>query len=47
MHVPELNANVVETGASVDNVKRLRAGQIDIGAVVTINVMHDTWQGMG
>lgn len=44
--VPEVNASVVETGASVDNVKRLRAGQIDIGAVVTEKVMYEAWKGM-
>jgi len=45
--VPEVNASVVETGASVDNVKRLRAGQIDIGAVVTEKVMYEAWKGIG
>jgi TRAP transporter TAXI family solute receptor len=45
--VPELNASVVETGASVDNVKRMRAGQIDLGAVVTIKVMYEAWKGIG
>ncbi len=44
--VPEVNASVVETGASVDNVKRLRAGQIDIGAVVTEKVMYEAWRGI-
>jgi hypothetical protein len=47
MHVPELNATVVETGASVDNVKRLRNGQLDIGAIVTDKVMYEAWKGIG
>ncbi len=47
MHVPELNANVVETGASVDNVKRLQAGQLDVGAIVTTKVMYEAWKGIG
>jgi TRAP transporter TAXI family solute receptor len=46
-YVPELNASVVETGASVDNVKRMRAGQIDIGAIVTGKVMYEAWKGIG
>ncbi len=45
--VPEVNATVAETGASVDNVKRLRAGQIDIGAIVTEKVMYEAWKGIG
>lgn len=45
--VPEVNASVVETGASVDNVKRLRAGQIDIGGIVTEKVMYEAWKGIG
>jgi hypothetical protein len=46
-YVPELNASVVETGASVDNVKRMRAGQIDIGGIVTEKVMYEAWKGIG
>jgi len=46
-YVPELNASVVETGASVDNVKRMRAGQIDLGAIVTEKVMFEAWKGIG
>jgi len=46
-YVPELNASVVETGASVDNIKRMRAGQLDIGAIVTIKVMYEAWKGIG
>ena len=46
-YVPELNASVAETGASVDNVKRLRAGQMDIGAIVTEKVMYEAWKGIG
>jgi len=46
-YVPEVNASVVETGASVDNVKRMRAGQMDIGGIVTDKVMYEAWKGMG
>jgi len=46
-YVPEVNASVVETGASVDNVKRMRAGQMDIGAIVTEKVMYEAWKGIG
>lgn len=45
-YVPEVNASVAETGASVDNVKRLRTGQIDIGAIVTEKVMYEAWKGI-
>jgi TRAP transporter TAXI family solute receptor len=30
-HAPDLNATVVETGATVDNLRRLERGQIDLG----------------
>ena len=46
-YVPAVNASVVETGASVDNIKRMRAGQIDIGAVVTTKTMYEAWEGTG
>ena len=46
-YVPEVNASVVETGASVDNVKRMRAGQMDIGSIVTGKVMYEAWKGLG
>jgi uncharacterized protein len=45
--VPGVNASVVETGASVDNIKRMRAGQLDIGAVVTAKTMYEAWKGIG
>jgi len=47
MYVPEVNASVVETGASVDNIKRMRAGQMDIGAIVTSKTMFEAWKGIG
>jgi TRAP transporter TAXI family solute receptor len=47
MYVPEINASVVETGASVDNIKRMLAGQIDIGAIVTSKTMYEAWKGIG
>lgn len=46
-YVSEVNASVVETGASVDNIKRMRAGQLDIGAVVTTKTMYEAWKGVG
>lgn len=41
-----VSATVVETGASVDNVKRLMAGQIDIG-LTTYKVAYEALNGLG
>lgn len=45
-YVKEVKANVVETGASVDNLKRLRAGQLDMG-IGGMKVMYEAWKGLG
>jgi hypothetical protein len=46
LYVPEINASVVETGASVDNIKRMRVGQMDIGGIVTSKTMYEAWKGI-
>ncbi len=45
-YVKGVKVNVVETGASVDNLKRLRAGQIDLG-IGGHKVMYEAWKGLG
>jgi hypothetical protein len=45
-YVPEVKANVVETGASVDNIKRLTAGQLDMG-IGGMTAMFKAWKGLG
>jgi len=42
--VPELNVTVVETGATVDNMKRMQKGQLDLG-LVTTDQMYLAWKG--
>lgn len=47
--VPELNVTVVETGATVDNLKRMQKGQLDMGLVTADQVYlafkgQDTWK---
>ncbi len=44
-YVPGVKANVVETGASVDNIKRIRAGEIDI-AIGSMKVMYEAREGL-
>ncbi|MDQ0314538.1 TAXI family TRAP transporter solute-binding subunit [Amorphus orientalis] len=44
--VPEVEANVVETGASLDNLRRLQRDQVDLG-LVTTNVAYDIYNGRG
>jgi len=44
--VPEVNVNVVETGASVDNIKRIAKGQLDLG-MTTIHLQYQANHGMG
>ena len=41
---PELNVTVVETGATVDNIKRMQKGQIDMG-LVTADQVYLAWKG--
>jgi len=45
-HVPDVNINVVETGASVDNINRIRKGQLDLG-MTTIHLQYQAYHGMG
>lgn len=45
-YVPEVKANVVETGASVDNIKRLTAEQLDMG-IGGMTAMFKAWKGLG
>jgi hypothetical protein len=44
--VPGISTTVVETGSSMDNMRRLTRNQIDM-ALVTTNVLHDAWNGNG
>ena len=44
--VPGMRASIVETGATVDNLRRLKAGQIDIG-LVTTNTVFEAENGTG
>ncbi len=43
--VSGVKANVVETGASVDNLKRVKSGQIDMG-ICSMKTMYEAWQGL-
>lgn len=43
--VPELNVTVVETGATVDNMKRMQKGRLDLG-LVTTDQMYLAWKGL-
>ncbi|WP_142846361.1 TAXI family TRAP transporter solute-binding subunit [Telmatospirillum sp. J64-1] len=44
--VPGVEASVVETGATLDNLRRLQRDQIDLG-LVTTNVAHHAYAGTG
>lgn len=44
--VPGVESSVVETGATVDNLRRIDRGQIDFG-LVTTNVTYHAWAGEG
>jgi len=44
-YVPDVKVNVVETGASVDNIKRIGSAEIDIG-IGSMKVMYEAWAGM-
>ena len=44
-NVKGVNVTNVETGASVDNMKRLNKGDIDIAAVVTLAVGYNSYHG--
>lgn len=41
-----IETNVVETGATLDNLRRLERGQVDLG-LVTTNVAYDVYNGKG
>jgi uncharacterized protein len=45
-YVPNLNATVVETGATVDNLKRMAKGQVDIG-LTTAETLALNYAGAG
>jgi TRAP transporter TAXI family solute receptor len=45
-HVPEVNISVVETGASVDNINRIKKGDLDLG-MTTIHLQYQAFHGMG
>lgn len=45
-NVPEVNVSVVETGASVDNINRIKKGDLDMG-MTTIHLQYQAYHGMG
>jgi hypothetical protein len=45
-HVPGAEASVVETGATLDNLRRIKRNQIDFG-LVTTNVLYAAYRGKG
>ncbi|ESR24884.1 TAXI family TRAP transporter solute-binding subunit [Lutibaculum baratangense] len=45
-NVEGVEANVVETGATLDNLRRLQRNQVDLG-LVTTNVAYDVYNGRG
>ncbi|GAD55350.1 TAXI family TRAP transporter solute-binding subunit [Limimaricola cinnabarinus] len=42
--VPEVSASVAETGATMDNLRRMQRGQVDLG-LVTTNIIQHAWNG--
>ncbi|MBI5606860.1 MAG: TAXI family TRAP transporter solute-binding subunit [Deltaproteobacteria bacterium] len=44
--VPEVNISVVETGASVDNINRMKKGDLDMG-MTTVHVQYQAYHGLG
>jgi TRAP transporter TAXI family solute receptor len=44
--VPDVSISVVETGASVDNINRIRKGDLDLG-MTTIHLQYQAYHGMG
>jgi len=44
--VPDVNISVVETGASVDNINRIKKGDLDLG-MTTIHLQVQAYYGMG
>jgi len=45
-NVPEVNVSVVETGATVDNINRIKKGDLDLG-LTTIHLQYQAYHGMG
>ncbi|MBR9884298.1 MAG: TAXI family TRAP transporter solute-binding subunit [Oceanospirillales bacterium] len=44
--VPGVNSSVAETGATLDNLRRLSRHQVDLG-LVTTNTLHEAYNGSG
>lgn len=44
--VPDVSISVVETGASVDNINRIKRGDLDLG-MTTIHLQYQAYHGMG
>lgn len=44
--VPEVNISVVETGATVDNINRIKKGDLDMG-LTTVHVQYQAYHGLG
>jgi TRAP transporter TAXI family solute receptor len=44
--LPDVNISVVETGASVDNINRIKRGDLDLG-MTTIHLQYQAYHGMG
>ena len=44
--VPEVSISCVETGASVDNINRIKKGDLDLG-MTTIHLQYQAFHGMG
>jgi len=44
--MPDTNVSVVETGASVDNINRIRKGELDFG-MTTIHLQYQAYHGLG
>ena len=44
-YAPDVKVNVVETGASVDNLKRVKSGEIDMG-ICSMKTMYEAWKGL-
>lgn len=42
--VPGVTSSVAETGATLDNLRRMQRGQVDLG-LVTTNVVQHAWEG--
>jgi TRAP transporter TAXI family solute receptor len=43
--VPDVNVTVVETGASVDNINRIKKGELDLG-MTTIHLQYQAYHGI-